>query len=61
MKNCEICGNQLQKEDRTVCYGCKCTQKLAKNGGNTCSTRRERAVKHMVKFPNVLRELFRYP
>ena len=47
MKNCETCRKPLKKESRTQCFGCRCASYFAKNGGNTCNTRRERAFKHL--------------
>jgi hypothetical protein len=57
MKNCKICGCETRK-DRNVCYGCRCTEKFAKNGGNTRNTRLKRAFRNMEEKPSILQTIF---
>jgi len=59
MGKCEICGKTLKKEGRKICYGCACSQKFAKNGGNTCQTRLNTAINHLQKSkPGLLTKIF---
>jgi len=59
MKTCEICGKVLKKEKRSICYGCRCTEKFAKNGGNTCQTRLNKSIIHLqTSKPGLLNKIF---
>lgn len=63
MKNCKICERELNKEDikenRTEHYACRQVKILSKNYQNIAETRRNVAVKQMIRFPNAMRNLFR--
>jgi hypothetical protein len=57
MKTCKLCG-ELTKDKNSVCYGCRCTEKFAKNGGNTRKTRLNKAIKNMQNKPSILNTIF---
>lgn len=62
MKNCTICHKPLKKaetkENRTEHFACRQVKILSKNYQNIAETRRNVAVKQMIKFPDVMRNLF---
>ena len=66
MKNlgkCTICKNLLNKvetkENRTEHFACRQVKLLSENYQNIAETRRNVAIKQMIRFPDVMRNLFR--
>ena len=51
---CQVCGKQLRKKGRTVCFKCRCVQKFIKNGGNTSLTRQGIAIDHLMDKGNLI-------
>lgn len=60
---CTICGKPLKKkeykENRTEHFACRQVKILSKNYQNVAKTRRQVAIKQMIRFPEVMRKLFR--
>ena len=49
METCQLCGAIIQKNGRTVCYGCRCLTKYSKNNDKTSNSRKKVAKKHLDK------------